>query len=170
MPVHYQAWQQAVTEFGGTITEELFYALGGLPTPRVVEVLNETFQTSMDPIVVGTRKESLYLDLVPAIQPIAEVVAFAREVAQKSKVAVASGGELPVVRKTLQAIGLEGFFPVIMTSEQVAKGKPFPDMFLEAAHRMQVARGKCLVLEDSVAGFEAARAAGMDYVVVDRPK
>jgi HAD superfamily hydrolase (TIGR01509 family) len=90
-------------------------------------------------------------------------------VAKFAKVSVASGGVLPVVTKTLEVIGLKDFFPVILTAEQVARGKPFPDMFLEAAYRMGVKPEDCLVLEDSPAGFAAATAAGMDYAIVGRP-
>jgi HAD superfamily hydrolase (TIGR01549 family) len=94
---------------------------------------------------------------------------FAREVALFAKVAIASGGILPVVLKTLDSIGFGGFFSVVVTSEQVPRGKPYPDLFLEAARRLGVSPETCLVLEDSPAGFEAAEAAGMDYAVVDRP-
>jgi HAD superfamily hydrolase (TIGR01509 family) len=170
MPMHYRAWREAVTEFGSKISEELFYSLGGVPTTKIVELLNERDGTTMDPVVVATRKENLYLGLIAGIEPIAEVVEFAQKVKRRAKVAVASGGELPVVRRTLAAIGLEGFFPVIVSSEQVDRGKPFPDMFLEAAKRMEVRPERCLVLEDSEAGFQAATAAGMDYVVVSRPQ
>jgi HAD superfamily hydrolase (TIGR01509 family) len=82
---------------------------------------------------------------------------------------VASGGYLPVVLKTLEAIGFKDFFPVIVTTEQVQRGKPFPDMFLEAAKRMGVPANECLVLEDSPAGIEAAKAAGMDSSFIGKP-
>jgi len=103
------------------------------------------------------------------IQPIREVAEFARQVAAFAKVSVASGGVLPVVTRTLETIGFKDFFPVIVTTEQVKRGKPYPDMFLEAARRMNVHPSECLVLEDSTAGFEAASAAGMDYAKVGRP-
>jgi HAD superfamily hydrolase (TIGR01509 family) len=102
-------------------------------------------------------------------KPIEEVTAFARKVATFAKVSVASGGYLPVVEKTLEVIGFKDFFPVIVTTEQVTRGKPFPDMFLEAAKRMGVPPNECLVLEDSPAGVEAAKAAGMDYSFIGRP-
>jgi HAD superfamily hydrolase (TIGR01509 family) len=170
MPMHYRAWRKAVSEFGGKIDEELFYSLGGVPTTKIVELLNEKDGTMMDPVIVANRKENLYLTLIDQIEPIAEVVEFARQVKGTANVAVASGGELPVVQRTLAAIGLKGFFPVIVTSEQVTHGKPFPDIFLEAARRMDVPPRTCLVLEDSVAGFQAAEAAGMDYSVINRPR
>ena len=168
MPVHYSAWAHTVQKHGGQIPEELFYTLGGWPSRKIVVHLNELFGTSLDPDTVAEEKEQFYVEHISTIQPIPEVAAFARQVATFARVSVASGGVLPVVTKTLQAIGLEALFPVIVTSEQVKHGKPAPDMFLEAAHRMGVAPGDCLVLEDSPAGFEAAKAAGMDYAVVSR--
>ncbi len=169
MPVHYHAWASTVEKHGGQIPEDLFYALGGWPSRKMVVHLNELFGTALDPDIVADEKERFYVDSILTIQPIPEVVAFAREVATFAKVSVASGGVLPVVTQTLKAIGLEDLFSVIVTSEQVKHGKPAPDMFLEAARRMSVAPGDCLVLEDSPAGFEAAKAAGMDYAIVGRP-
>ncbi|HXM03382.1 MAG TPA: HAD family phosphatase, partial [Chthoniobacterales bacterium] len=151
------------------MSEELFYSLGGVPTTKIVEILNEKFGASMDPEQIAKRKEEVYLENMDGMQPLEEVTAFARKVATFAKVAVASGGYLPVVLKTLEAIGFKDFFPVIVTTEQVTLGKPFPDMFLEAAKRMDVPPNECLVLEDSPAGIEAAKAAGMDYNLIGKP-
>jgi HAD superfamily hydrolase (TIGR01509 family) len=169
MPAHYRAWAATVQKHGGQIPEHLFYELGGWPTTKMVEHLNQLFGTSLDPDTVAHEKEQYYVEHISTIQPIVEVVSFAREVARFAKVSVASGGVLPVVTRTIQAIGVTDLFPVIVTSEQVNRGKPFPDLFLEGARRMAVTPGDCLVLEDSPAGFEAAQAAGMDYVIVRRP-
>lgn len=169
MPVHYSAWAHTVQKHGGQIPEELFYTLGGWPSRKMVVHLNELFGTSLDPDTIAEEKEQFYVEHISTIQSIPEVAAFAREVVTFAKVSVASGGVLPVVTETLKAIGLKELFPVIVTSEQVKHGKPAPDLFLEAARRMGVAPGDCLVLEDSPAGFEAAKAAGMDYAVVARP-
>ena len=169
MPLHYGAWADTVKKYGGQLPEDLFYALGGWPSNKMVELLNQRFGTSLDPQLVAFEKEHLYVERIATIQPIPEVAEFARQVAAFAKISVASGGVLPVVTRTLETIGFKDFFPVIVTSEQVRRGKPFPDMFLEAAHRMSVHPTDCLVLEDSVAGFEAAAAAGMDYAKVGRP-
>jgi HAD superfamily hydrolase (TIGR01509 family) len=169
MPVHYAAWRQTAEENGVPMSEELFYSLGGVPTTRIVEILNEKFGANMDPERVAKRKEAVYVENISSVQPIVEVAAFARKVAMFAKVAVASGGYLPVVLKTLETIGFKDFFPVVITTEQVAHGKPFPDMFLEAARRMDVPPNECLVLEDSPAGIEAAKAAGMDFNLIGKP-
>ena len=169
MPIHYAAWRQTAEENGILMTEELFYSLGGVPTTRIVEILNEKFGTNLDPEQVARRKEAVYLENMGNMQPVEEVAAFARKVAKFAKVSIASGGYLPVVLETLEAIGFKDFFPVVVTTEQVSRGKPFPDMFLEAAKRMGVPPNECLVLEDSPAGIDAAKAAGMDYNLIGRP-
>ena len=169
MPVHYAAWRQTAEENGLSMSEELFYSLGGVPTARIVEILNEMNGSHLDPETVAKRKEAVYLEKMGNMKPLPEVTAFAREVTAFAKVSVASGGYLPVVLKTLDAIGFKDFFPVVVTTEQVARGKPFPDMFLEAATRMGVPASECLVLEDSPAGIEAAKAAGMDWSLIGRP-
>ena len=169
MPVHYAAWRQTAEENGVAMSEELFYSLGGVPTTRIVEILNEKFGTNLNPEQVAIRKEEVYVENMDQIKPIEQVAAFARKVAAFGKVSVASGGYLPVVLKTLEVIGFKDFFPVVVTSEQVARGKPFPDIFLEAARRMAVPPNQCLVLEDSPAGIEAAKAAGMDYSLIGKP-
>lgn len=169
MPIHYAAWRQTAEENGILMTEELFYSLGGVPTTRIVEILNEKFGTNLDPEQVARRKEAVYLENMGNMQPIEEVAAFARKVAEFAKVSIASGGYLPVVLETLEAIGFKDFFPVVVTTEQVSRGKPFPDIFLEAAKRMGVPPNECLVLEDSPAGIDAAKEAGMDYNLIGKP-
>ena len=116
MPVHYYAWASTVQKHGGQIPEDLFYAMGGWPSRKIVVHLNELFGTSLDPDTVAEEKEQFYVESISTIQPIPEVAAFAREVVTFAKVSVASGGVLPVVTETLKAIGLKALFPVIVTS------------------------------------------------------
>lgn len=75
--------------------------------------------------------------------------------------AIASGGARDVVRAGLAATGLDELFTVVVTYEDAARGKPAPDLFLEAARRMGVEAGRCLAVEDADEGVAAAYAAGM---------
>jgi HAD superfamily hydrolase (TIGR01509 family) len=78
------------------------------------------------------------------------------------KICVASSSAPPRLRQSLSLTGLLARFePHIFSATQVARGKPAPDLFLFAAERMGVAPDRCLVIEDSIAGVTAARAAGM---------
>jgi sugar-phosphatase len=80
--------------------------------------------------------------------------------------AVASSSARPLVEATLARFGMRDRFAAVVTGSCVARPKPAPDIFLEAARRLGAAPEACVVLEDSVAGVTAARAAGMRAIAV----
>lgn len=168
MPLHYRAWDAAMRHAGmkGTLSEDLFYSLGGVPTRRVAELLGQHYGLSLDPEKVFHDKEARFLALQAEMTLIEPVVAFAREAAKRFPVSVASGGPRDIVRATLVTMKLADLFPVVITPEDVVHGKPAPDMFLLAAARMGVPAAKCLVFEDAEPGIAAAKAAGMAWVRV----
>jgi HAD superfamily hydrolase (TIGR01509 family) len=80
--------------------------------------------------------------------------------------AIASSAHPEVIRAALGAIGLDGLFGAVVSSDGVATGKPAPDVYLEAARHLGVAPERCLVIEDSRNGVLAGRAAAMRVVLV----
>ena len=81
--------------------------------------------------------------------------------------AVCSAADLRKVRYNIQAIGVdESIFTALVTGSDVARKKPFPDIYLEGARRVGMEPGDCLVVEDAISGIQAAHAAGMDAVGV----
>ena len=168
MPLHYLAWDEVLRRVGmpGTLSEDLFYSLGGVPTLRVAELLAAHYGLKIDPRKVFHEKEALFsarTHEAPLIEP---VVAFARRVATTHPVAVASGGPREIVSHTLRLKGLASLFGVVVSADDVAHGKPAPDMFLLAAENMGVEPTRCLVFEDAEPGMRAAEAAGMTWVRV----
>jgi beta-phosphoglucomutase-like phosphatase (HAD superfamily) len=81
-------------------------------------------------------------------------------------VAVASSAHRRVIDAALETTGLRPVFSVVVSSDEVDHGKPEPDVYVEAARRLGVAPERCLVIEDSLNGVRAARAAGMTVVLV----
>ncbi|MEI6322130.1 MAG: HAD family phosphatase [bacterium] len=167
MGLHYEAWKLALEPHGAQLAEDLYYVWGGRPTKEIVESLNEMQGLSMDAEALVHIKEELYFSLLPGVQPIEEVVRFARSLHGKKPIAVASGGGRKSVHSTLEGLGLMDLFDVIVTSEDYKNGKPAPDPYLVAARRLGVEAGGCLVFEDTETGRQSALAAGMKCVMVD---
>ncbi len=170
MPLHYTAWREILDELGCDFPEPLFYELGGVPARGIIELLNARHGTAIPVDETAERKERLFLKMIHQIAPIEPVVALVKRLHGSAPMAVASGGLRPIVLKTLEALGLVEKFQAIVTSEDYVRGKPAPDPFLEAARRLGVAPEKCLVFEDTPTGIEAAKAAGMQWVLVPPPK
>jgi len=171
MPLHQRAWLAALRKYGASFDFgwELFMSRAGKTIELTVAELNAEFALTLDPTLVSAAQRAEYDALAVGVKPLDEVVAFARERAQAGcPVSVASGGDAPTVRRTLHTIGVSDLFPIIVTAEQVAHGKPAPDLFLLAAERMGVAPAECLVFEDSPLGIIAAERAGMGSVLVSR--
>ncbi|MEO7663779.1 MAG: HAD family phosphatase [Candidatus Limnocylindrales bacterium] len=99
----------------------------------------------------------------PAIEG---AVAAVRAIASTWPVAVASSAHRAVIDAALDATGLAGVFAITVSSDEVAHGKPEPDVYLEAARRIDVPPSSCLVVEDSINGIRAGKSAGMIVVLV----
>jgi HAD superfamily hydrolase (TIGR01509 family) len=166
MPLHFEAWNLALSEWGGHLPEDLFYAWAGIPFAKTIEMLNEKFSLKVPLEPTGVRKEEHYFKLLPKLQPIQNVLHHIQEQHGKIPFAVVSGSPRDSIFKTLKALRLLDYFPVIVGAEDYARGKPHPDPFLLAAKLLGVKQERCLVFEDADLGIESARAAGMSWVKV----
>ena len=167
MPLHYRAWKRMVEENGGEMSEELFYRLGGIPTGTIIEMLNAEHGLKVNDVAAAAHlKETYYLELIPEVTPIEPVLQIVRSLYGKVPMAVASGGYRLYVEKTLNALGIRHFFSAVVCAEDYARGKPYPDPFLEAARQLGVPPEGCVVFEDSPLGVQAAKAAGMECVFI----
>lgn len=168
MPAHFQAWCKALADQGqaGVFPEDVFYAMGGRPTRDIVGIINGEQGLKLNPDRVASAKKRHFLKTLGGIKLIPEVVAVVEQYRGRVPLAVASGGSREVVEKTLQILGVSDWFDEVVSSTEVSRGKPAPDIFLEAAKRLDVAPSDCVVFEDARAGIIAAREAGMEVVAV----
>jgi HAD superfamily hydrolase (TIGR01509 family) len=170
MPLHFVAWSQALAEYGCTsFTEELFYAWGGLPVGAVVSRLNAQDGLSIPIDEFAHRKESLYYERIHQLQPVPEVLEHIRASHGKIPFAVVSGSTRDSVTRSLEALGILNLFDTLVCAGDYTHGKPDPEPFLLAAHRLGVAPADCLVFEDAEPGIQSATAAGMASVRVAQP-
>jgi HAD superfamily hydrolase (TIGR01509 family) len=166
MPAHYRAWVEILRPHGIAFPEDRFYAMGGMPTGKIVERLFSEVGKIPDVAAMVRRKEAAFMEMLDEIRPIEKVVEVARRARGLSPMAVASGGHRRMVELTLRQIGILDWFPVIVAAEDTTRHKPEPDVFWEAARRLGVAPAECTVYEDTDLGVEAARRAGMRWVDV----
>ena len=166
MPLHWRAWQVIAERHRLHFPEERFYALGGVPSRDILKLLREEQGLPIDPLAVAGEKETEFLPLIATVEPIKVVVAIARENFGKLPMGVASGGNRGVIEQVLNQLGIRHFFNAVVTSEEVTRQKPAPDIFLEAARRIGVAPERCRAFEDTDLGMQAIRAAGMEAVDV----
>lgn len=166
MPPHYVAWVATLKRYGLELSEERFYALGGWPTQRVAELVISESGKPLDAILISHEKEAAFRDAIHLVRPIEPVVSVVKEHWGKIPLAVATGGVRHICEQLLRQAELFEYFQAIVTCEEVRRHKPAPDVFLEAARRIQVEPRHCLVYEDTDPGIEAARSAGMSFVDV----
>jgi HAD superfamily hydrolase (TIGR01509 family) len=107
-----------------------------------------------------------YGEAPPLIPGAVEAV---RRCAERWPLAVASSSNPELIEVVLDATGLHDVIPVVVSSQEVARGKPAPDVYLEAARRLGVDPHACAAVEDSHNGIRSAKAAGMRVIAIPNP-
>ncbi len=166
MPLHWRAWQSVTSKHNLHFPEERFYALGGVPSRDIFKMLAQEQGREIDHLALSKEKEEAYLPFLEELQPIREVVEIAHSHYRKLPMAVASGGTKVIIEQVLVKLNLRHLFEAVVTSEDVTRQKPAPDIFLEAARRIGVAPQFCRAYEDTDLGLQAIREAGMQAVDV----
>jgi len=169
MPLHYRAWKKALAEWGSEFPEELFYQWGGMPVAEVVSTLNRRQGLEMPVAELEHRKESLYYELLPQLQPVPEVLEHIEAQRGRIPFGVVSGSTRESVVASLTVVNLVDRFQALVCAGEYGKSKPNPEGFLMAAEKLSVKPEACLVFEDTEMGVQAARAAGMAWVKVPPP-
>lgn len=168
MPAHFAAWCEALAYYGAAnvFQEDVFYAMGGRPTKDIVVELNSEYGLKLDPEAVAMKKREGFLSHLDSLEPVDEVVEFARAHRGRVPMGIATGGTRLVIEKTLQAVGISDLFDEVVSADDVQAGKPDPEVFLKAAALLGVEPGRCLALEDAPSGIMAAQRAGMQVIAV----
>ena len=170
MPLHFIAWNRALARFNCPFPEDLFYAWGGLPVAQIIETLNTEHGLNMPVSEIEQEKEQMYLDALPHLQAIPEVLEHIHQSHGRIPFAVVSGSRRASVEASLVTLGISDRFDTLVCAGDYSRAKPDPEPFLLAAQRLNVAPADCLVFEDAEPGIQSAIAAGMQYVRVPNPK
>lgn len=164
----YQAWRELHEAHGVELTLEEYAFNAGLygTWERMYEALAPKAGVSASDL--HARREPRFRELVEAcLEPSPELVQFL-DLLREAEIrrGVASSSDSDWVEYLLQGLGIRDEFSVIVTGHDVEHRKPAPDLYLLAAERLQVDPRRCVALEDSTHGLQAARAAGMQAIAI----
>ena len=173
-PAHFHALSLALAAQGHTMDHAWYAERTGL-TPdalldhhdvQMAEEAGDGEARPLDRAAVFQTYNGHFQASLHLLEEVAEVAAIARRWHGRVPMVVASNGRRSNVEASLRVTGLLPLFGDVVSADDVARGKPEPDVFLESARRMGVAAADCVVLEDSDEGLRAAAAAGMRAVDV----
>ena len=168
-PLARTAWERALAPYGYVLTDADAESSVGLPYARVHTYFAERADLPAAEPFWGEFSGELFALIDSELAPFEDAVGAARELHSRGvPVGVASSSPRDRLHRTLRRAGLLDAFDVTVAGDEVANGKPAPDMFLLAAERLRVAPEHCVVIEDSPPGVAAGIAAGMHTLAVCR--
>jgi HAD superfamily hydrolase (TIGR01509 family) len=169
-----QAWSDAreelARESGGSWAPGTQERMMGMSSPEWSRFMHADLGVPLEPTEISRavvdRLERRYREHLPLLPRAREAV---ESLAGCWPLAVASSSNRPLIDLVLRLAGLDGVFRVTVSSEEVPRGKPAPDVYLEAARRLGVRPEECVAVEDSTNGIASAAAAEMQVIAVPRP-
>ena len=165
--IYRENWERAAEDFGLALHPDFLPAICGTNGASSVAAIRR-FYPGIDPQAFihacFARTEAMLAKGVPEKPGAREILAFFQD--RDVGIAVASSSGRRVILDNLRRAELAAYFEVVASGEDVANGKPAPDIFLLAAQRLGLAPEECYVFEDSINGARAGMAAGCATVVV----
>jgi beta-phosphoglucomutase len=169
---HWVAWRDTLAGFGRRVRPEDFADSFG---KRNDEILRELYGDALDPdwiAAVSDAKERAYRRLLreKGLEPLPGAVEWLERLrAAGWRQALASSAPVENIDAVREVLSLDRWLDVVVSADEVGRGKPNPAIFLEAARRLGLHPSRCVVVEDAPAGLEGARRAGMRSIGVLSP-
>lgn len=165
--LHYLSWSRVLPEYGVPFNRESFRATFGMNNAGLLSIL---LGCPLEPTLlteISERKEQMFRQAARGnVSPLPGVRAWlARLQSAGFRQAIASSAPQPNIDTLLDELGLRAYFAALVSGFDLP-GKPDPATFLQAAQAIQVPPGRCVVVEDAIAGVEGTRRAGMKCIAV----
>lgn len=169
MSAHKAAYAAAALEYGIQLDTILIDETAGWPTVAVAEVIAQRYGKTFDFHEFAQRKSGIFrTEYIQQTKPVEHVLQHLRQQVGKKKIGLVSGGTRKTLEITLDVIGVNGLYEVLVCAGDTPNGKPSPEPFLLAAQHLEVAPARCFVFEDGDPGVQGAIAAGMGWVRIDQ--
>jgi HAD superfamily hydrolase (TIGR01509 family) len=169
-----QVWDEIreglVRERGGIWADTAQRDMMGMSSPEWSRYMHDTLGLAEPPQEINAevvrRMQDRYARDLPLLPGAVDAV---RRLAERWPLGLATSSNRPLIETVLDAAGLRPFFKATVSSEEVAHGKPAPDVYVEAVRRLGVDPARCAAIEDSHNGIRSARAAGMRVIAIPNP-
>jgi HAD superfamily hydrolase (TIGR01509 family) len=162
-----EARRQLAEERGARWPGDAQRAMMGMSSPEWSRYMHEVIGLPEPPEQISAevvrRLEALYRERLPLVPGALEAV---RRIGANWPLGIASSSNQPLIELFLELTGIHDLFRATVSSEEVARGKPAPDVYLEAAGRLGVDPASCAAIEDSENGIRAASAAGLRVAAI----
>jgi HAD superfamily hydrolase (TIGR01509 family) len=162
--------EEYVRERGGHYDAEIQLAMMGMSSPEWSRYLHDHAGVPDEPEEINRevvrRMLARYREHLPLIPGATDAV---ERLAAQYPLGLASSSNRELIDTALDVSGLARYFSATVSSEEVAHGKPAPDVYLEAARRLGVEPSTCCAIEDSHGGIRSAKSAGMRVVAIPNP-
>src|SRR6266849_1761806 len=168
--LHFAAWSAIAKELNLPFSRADFAATFGKRNPEILRQLYNDRFSEKEIAELGERKEEYYRADArrQGVVPLPGVKALVQGLRQAGfKQAIGSSAPRANLDLILQLTKLAPFFDALVSMEDTQRGKPDPQVFLVAAQRLKISPSHCVVIEDAVAGVQAAKAGGMKCIAVD---
>ncbi len=163
--------QELAEERGGRWHDRASRDMMGMSSPEWSRYMHDVIGLAESPEEINAevvrRMEAGYRERLPLIPGAVEAV---ERLAARWPLGLASSSNRELIDLALESSGLGRLFAATVSSEEVARGKPAPDVYLEAARRLGVPPGRCAAIEDSENGILSAKAAGMRVLAIPNPQ
>jgi len=166
--LHYEAWTRVLAEYGLSMTRGQFEETFGMNNHNILRRLYGHRLGAAEAHQIATRKEAAYRELARGrVQPLPGVREWLARLSEADwRQAVASSGPMANIAAILQELDVWDAFDAVLSGARLERSKPDPTLFLQAAAALGVPPARCVVVEDSTAGVEAARRAGTRCIAV----
>jgi len=170
-PVWERVRRELVAERGGHWAPDAQRKLMGMSTPEWARYLSEDLGVGLPPDQVAAlvidRMAASYREHLPLLPGAVEAV---HRLAARWPLGLASSAPAALIDTVLDSAGLRPYFRVAMSTEQVPRGKPAPDIYLAVTARLGCSPPDCAAIEDSSNGLRSAAAAGLRVIAIPRPQ
>jgi beta-phosphoglucomutase len=166
MPFQADAWIEAFSEVGISITRKDIYEIEGSNNKRLIKSIFEKAGKKLEPWhleqLPEKKREALDFDQIKPFDGIKDCL---KELKRHFKLAMVSGSHADTIDKIVNKF-FSNYFDVIITGSDLERGKPAPDPYLKALEKLEIAKNECIVIENAPLGITAAKRAGIYCVAI----